>query len=153
MSVSVAACVFSHRMFQTFAQDHQYFASCHPSSFLGRIQVDRAFVSANSSQRTHPYCSKIFQAVHTHSTRVEGGIHTTGISRVHNVRRRRQDRWQSSRDNSGRRETIVEGITETLKLVISSNCAKVGDGRGAVNSLEPTGALQYLVNEQTPRAC
>jgi hypothetical protein len=35
----------------------------------------------------------------------------------------------------------VEGITETLKLVISSNCAKVGDGRGAVNSLEPTGAL------------
>lgn len=60
MSVSVAACMFSHRMFQTFAQDHQYFASCHPSSFLGRIQVDRAFVSANSSQRTHPYCSKIF---------------------------------------------------------------------------------------------
>jgi len=29
----------------------------------------------------------------------------------------------------------VEGITEAPKLVISSNCAKVGDGRGAVNSL------------------
>ena len=51
MSVSVAACMFSHRMFQTFAQDHQYFASCHPSSFLGRIQVDRVLVSANDSRR------------------------------------------------------------------------------------------------------
>lgn len=29
----------------------------------------------------------------------------------------------------------MEGITEALKLVISSNYAKVGDGRGAVNSL------------------
>lgn len=29
----------------------------------------------------------------------------------------------------------MEGITEALKLVISSNCAKVGDGRGAANSL------------------
>ena len=29
MSVSVAACVFSHRMIQTFTQDHQYFSGCH----------------------------------------------------------------------------------------------------------------------------
>lgn len=51
MSVSVAACMFSHKMFSTFAQDHQYFASCHPSLFLGRIQVDKVLVSANDSRR------------------------------------------------------------------------------------------------------